>query len=86
MRLSAEGYGALAAVCVDAAQGSARGHVVAALEGGYDLDGLATSAAAVTRVLLGDGPPAIVGDAHPVVERLLASYREAYGSFWPVLS
>jgi acetoin utilization deacetylase AcuC-like enzyme len=87
MRLSAEGYGALAGVCMDAAQGSAaRGRVVATLEGGYDLDGLATSAAAVTRVLLGDGPPAIAGEAHPVVTRLLASYREAYGPFWPVIS
>lgn len=86
MRVSADGYGALAGVCVDAASGAARGRVVAALEGGYHLDGLATSAAAVTQVLLGEAPPAVSGEAHPVVDRLIAAFREALAPAWPVLS
>jgi acetoin utilization deacetylase AcuC-like enzyme len=83
MRLSAGGYAALAALCVEAAQYSAQGRVVVALEGGYALDGLATCAAAVAQVLLGDRPPDIRAEAHPVVTRLVASYREALGPFWP---
>lgn len=35
----------------------ANGRLVVALEGGYDLDAIANSALAVTRVLLGDAPP-----------------------------
>ena len=84
MRLTADGYGALAGVCLDAAGGSARGRVVAALEGGYDLDGIAVSSAALTRVLLlGEAPPRVTGEPHPIVERLLAAYREALSPWWP---
>ncbi len=86
MRVSADGYGALAGICLEAASGAAGGRVVAALEGGYHLDGLASSAAAVTRVLLGEAPPAITGDAHPVVDRLIAAFRETLAPAWPVLS
>jgi acetoin utilization deacetylase AcuC-like enzyme len=86
MRVSAEGYGALAALCVEAAAGAARGRVVAVLEGGYHLDGLATSAAAVTRALLGEPPPAPAGEAHPVMDRLVAAFRERLVPFWPALS
>jgi len=85
MRLSAGAYGALAGLCVEAASGSAHGRVVAALEGGYDLDGLATGAAAVTRVLLGETPPDVPGVAHPVVSQLLAAYRQAHAPYWAVL-
>jgi acetoin utilization deacetylase AcuC-like enzyme len=86
MRVTAEGYGALAGLCVEAAQGAARGRVVATLEGGYDLDGLGGSGAAVTRVLLGDAPPDPGGTAHPVMDRLLAAFRERLASHWPVLA
>jgi acetoin utilization deacetylase AcuC-like enzyme len=86
MRVTAEGYAALAGICLEAAEGAARGRVVVALEGGYHLHGLATSAAAVTRVLLGGEPPAPDGEAHPVVERLVAAFRETLAPFWPALS
>ena len=42
--------------------------MIAVLEGGYHLDGLATSGAALTRVLLGEAPAAPAGEAHPVVD------------------
>ncbi len=54
MALTARGYSELAAVCLAMAGGAAHGRAVFALEGGYDLGGLAASGAAVTRVLLGD--------------------------------
>jgi acetoin utilization deacetylase AcuC-like enzyme len=86
MRVSAEGFGALAGLCAAAAGGAARGRVVAALEGGYDLGGLATGGAAVTRVLTGEAPPETTGDAHPAIERLLPVYREELAPYWPVLA
>jgi acetoin utilization deacetylase AcuC-like enzyme len=86
MRVTAEGYAALAGLCVEAASGAARGRVVAALEGGYELDGLAKSAAAVTRVLLGEPSPAPAGEPHPVIDRLIAAFRETLAPFWPVLA
>ena len=61
MNLTAEGYGALTGLCLEAAGGAARGSVIAVLEGGYHLDGLAASGAALTRVLLGEAPAAPAG-------------------------
>jgi acetoin utilization deacetylase AcuC-like enzyme len=86
MRLTAQGYGALAGLCVEAAGGAARGRVVAALEGGYALHGLASSAAALTRVLLGEPPPVVFHEPHPEVARLAASFREAFAPFWPTIA
>ena len=62
------------------------GPLIAVLEGGYDLDGLATSGAALTRVLLGEAPAAPAGSPHPVVERLLAAFRETLAPFWPAIA
>ncbi len=86
MRLTAAGYGALAGICLEAAAGAAGGRAVFALEGGYDLEGLATSAAAVARVLLGEAPPRPGGTARPEVERLIPVYRAALSRSWPALA
>lgn len=82
MRLTAEGYAELTHVCLSCAEG-ARG-VVAVLEGGYHLDGLAASAAAVTRGLLGEPreplPPS------PRVGPLVEAYRAQFRPYWPALA
>jgi histone deacetylase 6 len=65
--------------------GAARGRVVFALEGGYDLRGLATSGAAVTRALLGDPPVKVTPTGKPL-DPLVAEYRRALAPFWPVLA
>jgi acetoin utilization deacetylase AcuC-like enzyme len=85
MRLSERGFGALARVCLAAAGGAARGKAVFVLEGGYDLDGIARSAASVAAALLGDEPSQ---DLEPSrrVEPLLEVYREALASHWPALA
>ena len=85
MALTARGYSELAAVCLATAAGAARGRVVFALEGGYDLRGLATSGAAVTRVLLGD-PPLKVAPTGKPLDPLIAEYRRTFAPFWPALA
>ena len=83
MRLTADGYGALAGICLEAA---GNGRAVFALEGGYDTGGLATSGAAVTRVLLGERPPDAGGTASAEIERRMPLYRAALAPFWPAFA
>jgi acetoin utilization deacetylase AcuC-like enzyme len=85
MALTASGYSELAAVCLALAAGAARGRAVFVLEGGYDLRGLSTCGAAVTRVLLGD-PPVKVAPTGKAIDPLIAEYRRTLAPHWPVLS
>ena len=80
MRLSSRGY---AQMTVRLAR-VARGRLVLALEGGYDLEAIAAAAAACTRILLGD--PAEAGDPGPPSassERVLEAAVRAARPFWP---
>src|SRR5262249_24839316 len=47
MRVTERGFADLAQVCLEAAEGAAQGRAVFALEGGYDLQGIARSSADV---------------------------------------
>ncbi|MBI3931945.1 MAG: histone deacetylase [Acidobacteria bacterium] len=85
MAVTARGFAELAAVCVEAAQGAARGRIVVGLEGGYDLEGLASSAAAVVGQLAGDPPPEPLGSVAGAVERLIEVYRRRLEACWPAL-
>jgi acetoin utilization deacetylase AcuC-like enzyme len=85
MRLSEHGFANLVQTCLDVAQGSARGRVVAVLEGGYDEEGLASSAAAVVARLLGEHARAPDGDADPRAAGLFRAFRGHHARFWPVL-
>lgn len=84
MRVTERGFGALAGLCLAAAVGSARGRAVFVLEGGYDLDGIALSAASVTEALLGRDPPHEIRPSTRV-QPLIAAYRRALAPHWPVL-
>lgn len=53
LELAAEDYGWMTRALLDAAEGSAKGRVVSVMEGGYDLKGLADSASAHVRALMG---------------------------------
>jgi acetoin utilization deacetylase AcuC-like enzyme len=52
MKVTADGYAALTRIVKDIADRSCQGRLVSVLEGGYDLDGLASSVAAHLRVLM----------------------------------
>jgi acetoin utilization deacetylase AcuC-like enzyme len=54
MRMTEKGYARLTNITMDIAQTTCGGKIIIALEGGYDLDGLATSVKAVLRELRGD--------------------------------
>jgi acetoin utilization deacetylase AcuC-like enzyme len=54
MRMTEEGYARLTTIIMEIAQTTCGGKITIALEGGYDLDGLATSVKAVLRKLRGD--------------------------------
>jgi len=84
MRVTPAGFAEVAQACVEVAGGAARGRAVFALEGGYDLAGIARSSAAVMRVLLGRGKDRLEGRA-PRLDALASAYREVLAPFWPVL-
>jgi acetoin utilization deacetylase AcuC-like enzyme len=84
MRLTAAGYGDLAAACLETAKGAARGRAVFVLEGGYDLDGLSAGAAAVVGQLLGDPRPSVTAPCAPSFATLVASQRRFLQTWWPI--
>ena len=86
MRLSPAGFAELMDVCLSVASGSAGGRLVAVLEGGYDLDGLADSAAAVVGRMLGRSSVLPDAPAPRGFDSLLQSYRDAHSRYWPVLN
>jgi len=84
MRLTSAGYGELAAACLETAKGAAGGRAVFVVEGGYDTDGLATGAAAVTERLLGQSKPALTAPSAPSFAALVASQRRFLATWWPI--
>ena len=85
MALTAAGFAELMDVCVALASGAASGRVVAVLEGGYGLEGLASSVAASVGRLLDRPSPPLPPGADPRTESLLTAYRKAQAPFWPVV-
>ena len=85
MDVTAAGFAELMDVCLAIASGCARGRLVAVVEGGYDLDGIAESAAATVRQMLGEPARAPADSSQPGLEALLAAYRDMHGRYWPAL-
>jgi len=82
MRISPAGYAAMTSRLLRLA----RGRVVLALEGGYNLDAIAASAAASLSVLLGDAAPKDPERLlSPIAARILEVVRRTQGRFWPTL-
>ena len=77
MRLSTEGYGRLTQrVCI-AADAVADGRVVAVLEGGYDLDGLAGGVAAMVEAMESAAPVEGVGAVSPAARAAIERTKTA---------
>jgi acetoin utilization deacetylase AcuC-like enzyme len=85
MRLTERGFAELAAVCLSIAAGAAGSRGVFALEGGYDLDGIARSSAAVVTLLAGGRHEPVAWPTSGPIDRLLEAYREVLSPCWPVL-
>ena len=85
MGVTAGGFAELMDVCLAVASGAARGRVVAVLEGGYDLDGIAEASAAVVGRMLGRPFPAPDAAPRPGFDKVLEAYRTAHSKHWPVL-
>jgi acetoin utilization deacetylase AcuC-like enzyme len=84
MAVTERGFAAMAASCLDAAAGAAKGRAVFVLEGGYDLEGITASAGQVVRVLLGE---TVETDGHsaPRIDPLIGLFRKYHGRCWPAL-
>jgi len=86
MGVTAPGFAELMDVCLAVASGAARGRLVAVLEGGYDLDGIAEASAAVVGRMLGRPlPPTPAAASRPGLDERLEAYRVAQSRHWPVL-
>jgi acetoin utilization deacetylase AcuC-like enzyme len=85
MAMTAAGFAELMDVCLAVASSAARGRLVAVLEGGYDLDGIADSTAAVVGRMLGRRKPSVARMPTPGFDSLLENYRSAHAPCWPVL-
>ncbi|MBK7825580.1 histone deacetylase [Nannocystis sp.] len=81
MQVTAEGFAGLCAVAREIAEDTAGGRLVLALEGGYDLGGLADSVHACVEVLAGATPP---GQPRPSLagEAALRSLLVEHGRRW----
>jgi len=78
MRVSPGGYAALTERLLSLADG----RLVLALEGGYNLDAIARSAAACLRVLLGEESPHDFGSISPAGARKIEETIEVQREFW----
>ena len=85
MDLTGDGYAELADICVSMAGRAGKGRVVAVLEGGYSLHGLAEGAGALAERLLERVGPRVDPADDPRTEALVEAYRQSQAPFWPVL-
>jgi acetoin utilization deacetylase AcuC-like enzyme len=85
MELTREGYAELTDVCLAIASGSAKGRLVAALEGGYNLEAIAGSGAAVAGGFLGRAHPPLEWPASGRIDPLIEAYRAMFAPWWPTL-
>jgi acetoin utilization deacetylase AcuC-like enzyme len=81
MNVSAEGFASLCAEVKGVAAAHAGGRLALVLEGGYDLDGLATSVHACVEVLAGSTPPPPRAPGRPG-QAALAEARAVQQAYW----
>jgi len=85
MAVTERGFAAVAGRCLEGASGAAGGRAIFVLEGGYDLDGIAASSAAVVSAILGDPVAPVAGEALRI-DPLIELYRRQLSSYWPVIA
>ncbi|PYQ04318.1 MAG: histone deacetylase [Acidobacteria bacterium] len=85
MRVTERGFAELADACLSIAAGAAGSRAVFVLEGGYDLEGIARSSAAVVGLLAGGTHEPLAWPASGPIDRLVEAYRKQLAPYWPVL-
>jgi acetoin utilization deacetylase AcuC-like enzyme len=85
MRVSANGFGALAGIVRDLASRTCNGKVLIALEGGYHPEGLRSGVRAVLNALLGAPAPITGHAAAPRAEQVIRRTIEVHKKFWKSL-
>ncbi len=84
MNVTTGAFGLFAARLRSVAEATCGGRLVAALEGGYDLDALGASVAAVAGVLLAEeAPRAAFPPPTPAGRRLVQTFGQVHGEQWP---
>jgi acetoin utilization deacetylase AcuC-like enzyme len=91
MRVTPEGFACLARILLDLAEECCGGRLVAILEGGYNIVGLAKSVRAVLLELLGETRVTeerlirMAAETDEAAELLIGRLRAQFGPYWPVL-
>jgi acetoin utilization deacetylase AcuC-like enzyme len=79
MHVSPKGFGQMTQRLLDLAGG----RLVLALEGGYNLDAIARSAASCVRVLQGENPASEQTQSpHPMARRTIGEARRIHSAYW----
>ncbi|MCH7797691.1 MAG: histone deacetylase [Planctomycetes bacterium] len=86
MSMTTAGYGSLCVVVRELADRLCGGRLVLILEGGYDLDALASSVRTCVEVLAGPAPPEPqeVKGSEGSAERAIDEVRRVHRGFWPL--
>jgi acetoin utilization deacetylase AcuC-like enzyme len=91
MRMTPEGFGFLARILLNLADECCGGRLVAILEGGYNIQGLAKSVRAVLLELLGETRVTdeqlirMAAETNETTELLIGRLREQFRPYWPVV-
>jgi acetoin utilization deacetylase AcuC-like enzyme len=85
MKVTGEGFGALAAIVRDIAQAASNGRVLITLEGGYNSEGLRSGVGSVLRTFLGHRPKGIEKAPEIAADRVIERIVGAQKKYWKSL-
>ena len=82
MKVSGEGFGALAAIVRDIADRTCGGKILITLEGGYNPQGVRDGVRSVLNTLLGQAPRHAGGAPSPAAEQVIKKITAFQGRYW----
>lgn len=85
MNLTTYAFGYMAAAVKEIADACCQGRLVAALEGGYNLDALSYSVVAILRAFKGEAMPEMERDQDPRAEEKIDEVKRAIDPYWSCL-
>jgi acetoin utilization deacetylase AcuC-like enzyme len=82
MKVTGDGFGALAAIVQNIARRTCNGKVLIALEGGYNPEGLREGVRSVLKTLLGQAPHSAGNVPAPAAEQVIKKIIAIQGKYW----